>query len=206
MSATGRDDLATTAGAGVRGARFALFGETLLVGVLVLVSGLPLVTLLAALAAGCAQLRAYVDDTGSTRLGAFGVRLRAALPGSWRWSLAAVGAGLLLYFDAAVVRTGQLPVGELVAAACLLTAVGLGAVLLRAAAGWHPGAAWPALLRTAVHTLRTDPGGTVLLTLSLTGLILVTWQLVPLVVPMTGCVLLAAVAVHRRRAAPAGPD
>ncbi|MFY1632095.1 hypothetical protein ACN27F_02225 [Solwaraspora sp. WMMB335] len=191
----GRSPAATVPG----GARFAMFGETLLVGVLVLVSALPVVTLLAALAAGCAHLRAYADGTGSTRIGAYLARLWAALPGSWPWSIATVAGALLLAFDAAVVRTGQLPGAMVVAVGCAVAAVGGGAVLLRAAAGWAPGSAWPVLLRAAaIRAVRTDPGGTALLALALAGLVLVTWQLLPLVVPMAGCVVLAAVAVERR--------
>ncbi|WP_326553808.1 hypothetical protein [Micromonospora sp. NBC_01813] len=194
------------AGSRPRGVRFALFGETLLVGVLVLVSVVPLVTLLAALAAGCAHLRAHVDGTGSTRIGTYPARLWAATPGSWPWSLATLATGALLGFDAAVVRTGRLPGGDVVATVCLLAAVALVVVALRAAAGWRPGARWSDLLRAAtVRTLRTDPGGTALLGLAIGGLVLVTWQLIPLVVPMTGCVVLAAVAVERRPAARRGP-
>ncbi|MFV2018654.1 hypothetical protein [Micromonospora sp. LOL_023] len=194
------------AGTRPRGVRFALFGETLLVGVLVLVGALALVTLLAALAAGCTHLRAHVDGTGSTRIGTYPARVWAATPGSWPWSLAALAAGALLGFDAAVVRTGQLPGGDVVAAVCLLAAVALVVVALRAAADWRPGSRWSDLLRAAtVRAVRTDPGATALLGLAIGGLVLVTWQLIPLVVPMTGCLVLAAVALERRATARRGP-
>lgn len=197
-----RDDTSVAhADTGRRGGRFALFGETLLVGVLVLAATVPLVTLLAALTAGCAHLRAHVDGTGSTSVRAFAATVRAALPGSWPWSLAVLAAAGLLAFDVAVVRTGRLPGGGLVAAVCLLAAVALAALALRAAQMWRPGARWAATLRAA--TIRTvhDPGGTALLGLAVGALALLTWQLIPLAVPMTGCVVLAAVAVARRPAA-----
>ncbi|WFE28676.1 hypothetical protein O7623_05605 [Solwaraspora sp. WMMD791] len=196
------DDASTTRVGGRRGAaRFALFGETLLVGVLVLAASVPLVTLLAALAAGCAHLRAYADGTGSTSVRTFAATVRAALPGSWPWSLAALAAAGLLAFDAAVVRTGRLPGGGVVAAACLFAAVVLAALVLRAAEMWRPGACWAATLRAAtIRTVRDDPAGTALLGLAVGGLVLVAWQLIPLAVPMTGCVVLAAVAVARRPA------
>ncbi|MFY1694187.1 MULTISPECIES: hypothetical protein [unclassified Solwaraspora] len=198
---TGDDTSAARADCQRRGAQFALFGETLLVGVLVLAATVPLVTLLAALAAGCAHLRAHVDGTGSTSVRAFAATVRAALPGSWPWSLAVLAAAGLLAFDAAVARTGRLPGGGLVAAVCLLAAVALAALALRAAQLWRPGARWAVTLRAA--TIRTvhDPGGTALLGLAVGGLVLVTWQLTPLAVPMTGCVVLAAVSVARRPAA-----
>lgn len=202
---TGDDTSAARADYQRRGARFALFGETLLVGVLVLAAAVPLVTLLAALAAGCAHLRAHVDGTGSTSVRTFAATVRAALPGSWPWSLAVLAAAGLLAFDAAVVRTGRLPGGGVVAAVCLLAAVVLAALALRAAQMWRPGACWAATLRVAtIRTVRDDPGGTALLGLAVGGLVLVTWQLTPLAVPMTGCVVLAAVAVARRPAARVG--
>jgi hypothetical protein len=44
-----------------------------------------------------------------------------------------------------------------------------------------------------------DPAGSLLLLMALGVLVVVTWQLLPLVVPMLGCVAMAAVAVERRR-------
>ncbi|MDG4830943.1 hypothetical protein O7627_16745 [Solwaraspora sp. WMMD1047] len=180
-----------------RGQRFALFGECLLTGLLVTLAAVPVVTLLAALAAGAAQISAHVDGE-STALRAFAGRLRSAYPGSAGWSLGAAGAFALLALDAAVLRT-RVPGGGLVAVVSGLTAVGLAVLLLRAGALWRPGDRWPDLLRRAAHrTVVADRSGSLLLVLALGLLALVTWQLLPLLVPMIGCVVMAAVATERR--------
>lgn len=191
----------TTPAPPARGQRFALFAECLLTGLLVTLAALPVVTLLSALAAGCAQIRAHVDGE-STSLRAFGERLRSAYPGSWPWSSGA-GAGLaLLSVDAVVLRT-RVPGGGAVAAVCVLAAAGLAVVLLRAAAHWRPSADWPTLIRrTARHATVVDPAGSLLLVMALGGLVLVTWQLIPLFIPMAGCVVMAAVAIDRRHESP----
>lgn len=184
-----------------RGQRFALFAECLLTGLLVTLAALPVVTLVAALAAGCAQIRAHVDGE-STSLRAFGERMRSAYPGSWPWS-AGAGAGLALLAVDAVVLRNRVPGGGAVAAISVAAAAGLAVVLLRAAAHWRPGADWPALLRGTVrHAAVLDPAGSLLLVMALGGLVLVTWQLVPLFIPMAGCVLMATVAIHRRHESP----
>lgn len=196
--AAGRRTRATARTGPPGGARFALFGECLLAGVLATAAVLPVVTLLPALAAGCAQIRAQVDGE-STSLRAFAGRVRAAYPGSLPWSLGATGAFALLALDVAVIRAGALPGAGPVAVAIGATAVGLAVVLLRAAAAWTAGAPWPDLVRAALsRALVTDRTGSLLLVMALGVLIVVSWQLPPLAIPMLGCVLMAAVAVDRR--------
>lgn len=181
------------------GARFALFAECLLVGVLVTVAALPVVTLLPALAAGADHIRAHVDGE-STTLRAFAGRLRAAYPGGWVWSLGAAAGFALLALDAAVVRGGDLPGAAAVAVVAALAGTGLAVLLLRVAAAWSAGAPWPTLVRaTARRAVVGDPGGSLLLVLAIGVLLVVGWQFLPLAVPMLGCVLMAAVAVDRRR-------
>nr|MDT0660348.1 hypothetical protein [Micromonospora sp. DSM 115978] len=181
-----------------RGQRFALFGECLLTGLMVTLAALPVVTLLAALAAGCAQIRAHVDGE-STALRAFGGRLRSAYPGSALWSLAAGGAFALLALDAVALRT-RVPGGGAVAAVCVLAATAGAVLLLRAGALWRAGDRWPDLLRRAARrTAVDDRSGSLLLVMAVGLLALVTWQLPPLVIPMVGCVVMASVATERRR-------
>jgi hypothetical protein len=186
------------------GARFALFGECLLVGVLVAVTALPLVTLLPALAAGCAHIRAHVDGE-TTAVRAFFGRVRAAYPGSLPFSLGAAAGFALLAADALVLRA-RVPGGGFVAAVCAVAAAALSVVLLRAAASWSAGLQWTSLVRqAAVRAATGDPAGSLLLVMALALLVIVTWQLLPLVVPTLGCVVMAAVAVERRHAAPVRP-
>jgi hypothetical protein len=179
------------------GARFALFGECLLAGVLVVVAALPVVTLLAALAAGCAHIRAHVDGE-TTTLRSFAGRVRSACPGSALLSVGVAGGFAVLAADLLVLRT-RVPGGGAVVAVCVLAAAGLAVVTLRAAAGWSPGAAWRSLVRDAARRAATgDPAGSALLVMALCVLGVITWQLLPLAVPTLGCVVMAAVAVEHR--------
>jgi hypothetical protein len=60
------------------------------------------------------------------------------------------------------------------------------------------GAQWRALLSAAARRAVADPSGSLLLAAGLGMLVVTTWQLLPLAIPMTGCVLMAALAVERR--------
>ncbi|MFD1152335.1 hypothetical protein [Saccharothrix hoggarensis] len=176
--------------------RFALFGECLTAGLLVLVAALPVVTLLPALAAGCAHIKAHVDGE-TTSLRSFFERVRAALPGGWQLSLAVIGCFAVLAVDVVLLRS-RVAGGGFVAAVCGVAAVGLAVVVLRAAAAWSPDARWADLARSAPRRAVADFGGSLLLVMSFGVLLVVTWQLPPLLLPMLGCVLMAAVAVDRR--------
>ncbi|MCS7481765.1 hypothetical protein [Umezawaea endophytica] len=178
--------------------RFPLFAECLTAGVLVVLAALPLVTLLPALAAGCAHVKAHVDGE-TTALRAFFDRVRDAARGGLGPSTGVVAGFGALAADVAVLRRVPLPGGGVVSAVCAVAAVGLAVVVLRAAADWSPGERWTALLRSAARRSAADPSGSLLLVVALGVLVVVTWQLPPLVVPMLGCVLMAAVAVERRR-------
>jgi uncharacterized membrane protein YesL len=183
--------------------RFALFGECLTVGVLVLLAALPVVTLVPALAAGCAHIKAHVDgETTSVR--AFFARVRAALPGGWVMSVGVVVGVVVLVVDVVFLRT-RVAGGDVVAVVCGVAAVGLAVVVLRAAARWSVGLRWSVVLREAGRRAVSDFGGSLLLVMSLAVLLIVTWQLPPLLLPMAGCVLMAAVAVDRRHSAVAPP-
>lgn len=179
--------------------RFVLFGECLLAGLLTFALALPLVTLLPALAAGCAHILAHVDGE-TTAVRAYFERFHAALPGSFPLSLAAVAAFAVVTVDGLLLRSA-VPGGAFVAAFGGIAAAALSVVLLRAAATWSPGRSWVDLVREAAARAATsDPSGSLLLVMALALLVLVTWQLLPLAVPMIGCVLMAAVAVERRHA------
>jgi hypothetical protein len=181
--------------------RFPLFAECLTAGVLVVLTALPLVTLLPALAAGCAHVRAHVDGE-TTAVRAYFTRVRTAVRGGLGASIGVVAAFAVLTADLVVLRRTGLRGGGAVAAVCTVVAVGLAVVVLRAAATWSPGDRWSALVRGSARRALADPTGSLLLGMALGVLVVVTWQLPPLVVPMLGCVLMAAVAVERRAARP----
>ncbi|TDC85625.1 hypothetical protein E1193_02040 [Micromonospora sp. KC606] len=182
--------------------RFALFGECLTAGLLVALAILPVVTLLPALAAGCAHIRAHVDGE-STAIRTFFTRAGAAYRGSLGLSLGVVAGYAVLAGDVLILRRAGVPGGGLVAAACVVAAAALSVIVLRAAAAWSPGAQWAQLVRQAARRAVTgDPSGSLLLVMALGVLVVVTWQLLPLVLPMLGCLLMAAVAVERRHGRP----
>lgn len=180
------------------GERLALFAECVLVGLVTLVAAVPLVTLLPALGAGCDHLAAHLDGR-STALSAYRRKLILSLRGGgWRLGALLVAALAILGVDLLAVRAG-LPGAGPIAVICGVTGLALLVVALRAAAAWHPdGPAWPELARDAARRARTDVSGSLLLVLALGVLVVVTWQLLPLVIPMLGCVVMAAVAVERR--------
>lgn len=181
--------------------RFELFAECLTAGLLVVLTALPLVTLLPALAAGCAHIKAHVDGE-TTALRTFFTRFGEACHGSWPLSCGVTAGFAVLAVDAVVLRQG-IHGGQFVAVVCAVVAVGLAVVVLRTAAAWSPGARWVSLAREAARRGVADIGGSLLLVMALGLLVLVTWQLLPLVVPMAGCVVMAVVAVERRRGEPA---
>jgi hypothetical protein len=179
--------------------RFTLFAECLTAGVLTMLAALPVVTLLAALAAGCGHIRAHVDGE-STSMMSYVERLRAAYAGSWKLSLGVAAGFAVLVADALILRVG-VPGGGAIAVACLVATAMLSVLTLRAASAWSPSRTWFATVRAAAHRSAVeDPGGSLLMAMAVGVLAIVTWQLPPLVVPMLGCVLMAAVAVDRRAA------
>jgi hypothetical protein len=117
--------------------------------VLVAVAALPVVTLPAALAAGCSGVRRPVEHRVSgTR--AFVGDLRTALRTSAPVAAGVAGGGALLGFDALVVLRAPVPGGAAVAVVVAAAGAGALVVLLRAAALWRSGGpSWVALLRLA---------------------------------------------------------
>ncbi len=176
--------------------RFALFAECLVVGVLVTLTLPGVLTILPAWAAGCTHIRAHLDGE-STALRKLLTDFAAACRHSLPVSLLLAAAFALLVVDLAIVRLG-LPGGLLVAGVCAASAVALTVVSMRAAATWTPGARWTELVRQAALRAVRDLRGSLLLVLTLVMLLIATWQLLPLLVPMVGCAVMATVAVERR--------
>ncbi|MUL43529.1 Poxvirus protein I5 [Streptomonospora sp. PA3] len=189
---------ARTAPRGPALSRAALFGECLLVGALTLAAGLALVTLPAALAAGCAHVRAHTDGEGGTALADFAGRLRAAWTGSWRLGLAVPALAAVLAADVLIVAAFDPPGGAAALAGCAAAGAGGAVLLVRAAAAWRPGRAWRGALRSAAVRAGADPTGTALLAVALGVCAVVTWAMPPALVALAGCLLLAAVVVDKR--------
>ena len=119
------------------GGAFALFGEVLMVGLLVTIAGLPIVTLPAALAAGIRHLRRYVAAEASPAAW-FWQDVKKALPGGLVVGFAGLVLTLLLLLDIDLARSGALPGGGAVE---IVGWVGLAVVavaLLAAAGAWSP--------------------------------------------------------------------
>lgn len=183
---------------GVTGA-FALFGEVLLVGVLVLAAGILVVTLPAALAAGIRHLRRYLAAEGSpARL--FWGDVRKALPGGVGVGAAALALVLLLTLDIDLANSGALPGGVVIAAVGWVGLAATGVTLLAAAGAWTPDRrGWRSALRGVPGALRDDPVGGLYLTATVGFVGVVTWALPPLLIPALGCAALAVIAIPERR-------
>ena len=185
--------------------RFALFSETLLAGVLVLVLSIPLVTIPAAYAAGIAHLERHLAGRDDSVRGLWGT-FRAALPGSWKLGLLTAAAAVVIVLNLLLAWVGQLPGREVVLPATLLLA-GCGAILLlRTTAAWSDtsgagtdaGGAWRSALETGKALSLQDWTGSLLLAAALFGAVVFVWMLVALFVVVPGTLILAAAAVKLR--------
>lgn len=179
------------------GGRVGLFGESLTVGLAVSVLSLPVVTALPALAAGVAHVRRHVDGRPDT-LRDLWDDFRLACRGVWLVSVGSVALLVLLAFNVSLAGTGALPGGTGVRVVSLVVAVLLVVALLRAAAGWTPGAVWRLVLRDAGRRTGDDLTGTFLLVLALGLCGVIFWMLPLLVVIVPGLLTLATVAVEHR--------
>lgn len=182
------------------GEGFALFAECLLTGVWFTLAALPVVTIPAALAAASRHLRAYTEGD-ATSWGSYWSDFRAAWRTSWRVGLLMIAAAALLTLNLLVLAQEGVPGRPGFALATFLVAGLAATVLLRAAAAWERDARWRPLLAGAVEEARTDLSGTGILLGGLVVLAVCAWALWLLVVPMSGCLAGAAVAVRRRRIA-----
>src|SRR5690606_380703 len=119
--------------------RFALLGETLLTGLLVLAGGLFVVTLPAALAAGVAHLRRYVAGY-DTSAHSFARDWRAAVRETWLLGGLALAAGAVVLVNTGLTASGVLPGASVVRWVTWAAAACAAVVLVRAAAAWSDGA------------------------------------------------------------------
>ncbi|KIS26288.1 Poxvirus protein I5 [Arthrobacter sp. SPG23] len=186
--------------------RFALFSETLLAGVLVLVLSIPLVTIPAAYAAGIAHLERHLsgrDDSLRALWGTF----RSALPGSWKLGITTAAAAVVIVLNLLLATVGQLPGREVVLPATLVLAAAGAILLLRTAAAWSdaagstaPRSAWAGALDAAKTLSFRDWTGSLLLATALFAAVVFVWMLAALFVVVPGTLILASAAVKMRSA------
>ncbi|HWM15882.1 MAG TPA: hypothetical protein VNP97_04780 [Microbacterium sp.] len=191
---TGEDRMARFPGA--KGG-FSLFGEVLMIGILVTLIGLPLITLPAALAAGIRHLRRYVHAEDS-RLGLFWHDLRAGLLGGIVVGALAVVLTLILLLDIDLAGSGALPGGPFIAAVGWVGLAVVGVTVLTSAAAWTPETSWRSAVRGVPGAVRRDLRGALYLVATVAFVCVVTWALPPLLIAGLGCAALAAVAIPER--------
>ncbi|TQJ38298.1 hypothetical protein FBY33_0293 [Arthrobacter sp. SLBN-112] len=192
--------------------RFALFSETLLAGVLVLVLSIPLVTIPAAYAAGTAHLERHLNGRDDSVRGLWGL-FKAALPGSWKLGLMTAAAAVVIVLNLLLAWVGQLPGRGVVLPATLLLAAGAAILLLRTASAWSDFSAtgtgstgkdtWRRALQAGQAISLRDWTGSLLIAAALFGAVVFVWMLAALFVVVPGTLILAAAAVklrsHRHR-------
>jgi hypothetical protein len=183
--------------------RFALFSETLLAGLLVLVLSVPLVTIPAAYAAGIAHLERHLSGRDDS-VRSLWTTFRAALPGSWRLGITTAGAAVVIVLNLLLATVGQLPGSAVVLPATLILAAAGAILLLRSAAAWSDfqgeESAWsPALTAAKAVSLR-DWTGSLLLASALFAAVVFVWMLAALFVVVPGTLILASAAVRMRPA------
>ncbi|MFE1665345.1 hypothetical protein [Microbacterium sp. P02] len=180
-------------------AGFALFGEVVMIGMLVTLVSLPVVTLPAALAAGIRHLRRYLHAEDS-RLAFFWRDLRAGLLGSLAVGAGAVVLTLLLLLDIDLAGSGALPGGPAIAAVGWIGLAAVGVTLLAAASAWSPETGWRRAVRGVPAMIAGDVRGALFLVATVGFVVVVTWALPPLIIAALGCAALAAVAIPERPA------
>ena len=185
--------------------RFALFSETLLAGVLVLVLSIPLVTIPAAYAAGTAHLDRHLTGRDDSVRGLWGL-FKAALPGSWKLGITTAAAAVVILLNLLLAWAGQLPGRDIVLPATLVLAAGAAILLLRTASAWSDSQTsqstgkdtWHQALQTGKDISLRDWTGSLLLAAALFCAVVFVWMLAALFVVVPGTLILAAAAVKLR--------
>ncbi|MGM7671734.1 hypothetical protein [Microbacterium sp. A93] len=180
------------------GAKFALFGEVLLTGLLITIVSVLVLTLPAALAAGVRHLRRFIAAEDS-RLSLFWVDVKRAILPGLPLGLGATLLALVLLLDIDLARSGFLPGGSMIE---VVGWVGLAAgalALLTAAGAWTPELGWRGALRAIPSVVGADIVGACYLVAAAVFVVATTWALAPLFVPAIGCAALAVVAIPERR-------
>ena len=177
---------------------FALFGEVLLTGLLITVGGLLLITFPAALAAGIRHLRRYLNAEASPQR-RFWQDYVKALPGGLVVGVVGLALVLLLVLDIDLANSGALPGGIAISAVGWLGLAAVAVTLLASAGACDPITGWRAAVSGVPAALRADGTGALFLVATAVLVCVLTWVLVPLVIPALGCAALAVIAIPARR-------
>jgi hypothetical protein len=177
--------------------RLSLFGEVLVVGVVVLLASIPLVTAVPALAAGVLHLRRHLSGEADSLRDL----LRGLVPAVR--DLWAVGAAVpvllaLLGYNVWLAGSGFLPGGGVVGVTSAVLGVAVVVVALRSAGTWAPGRGSRVAVRAAARRAGQDPSGSVLLAASVAMSVVLVWMLVALLLVIGGLLALAVLAVEHR--------
>ncbi|MEJ1112731.1 Poxvirus protein I5 [Paenarthrobacter sp. CCNWLY172] len=194
--------------------RFALFAETILAGVIVLLLSVPLVTAPAAYAAGVAHLERHLSGRDDSLRSLWG-NFRRALPGSWKFGITTAAAAVVIVLNLLLALVGQLPGRAVILPATLILAAAGAVLLLRTAANWSGGVnwdgdaglqpaevpgrqRWAAAYSSAKNDSVRDWSGSLLLLAALFMTVVFVWMLQALFVIVPGTLVLAAAAIKIR--------
>ncbi|MET3369057.1 hypothetical protein [Arthrobacter sp. M2012083] len=207
MDATGKSS-------GIPVNRFALFAETILAGVIVLLLSVPLVTAPAAYAAGVAHLERHLSGRDDSLRSLWG-NFRRALPGSWKMGITTAVAAVVIVLNLLLALVGQLPGRAVILPATLILAAAGAVLFLRIAANWSGGINWsgdadqqpadapgPQRWALAYSQARADAlrdwTGSLLLLAAVFMTVVFVWMLQALFVIVPGTLVLAAAAIKIR--------
>jgi hypothetical protein len=180
--------------------RFALFGEVLATGIIVLLLALAVVTIPLAIAVGQRHLLRFLRAEGSS-LGLVWLDVRDGFVGGVGIGCAWLAATGVLLIDLLLVGSGALPGGPAVGAIAVVLLAVLTVFTLWTSGSWTPAEGWRVAVRRALPALRRDLVGGVYLLVAAGLVVLFTWMLPPLVVPAFGCLSFAVAAIGARHAA-----
>ncbi len=210
MNATGK----SSPKSGIPVNRFALFAETILAGVIVLLLSVPLVTAPAAYAAGVAHLERHLSGRDDSLRSLWG-NFRRALPGSWKLGITTAAAAVVIVLNLLLALVGQLPGRAFILPATLIMAAAGAVLLLRTAANWSGSVTWdgdaglrpaevpgPERWAAAYSQAKADSvrdwTGSLLLLAALFMAVVFVWMLQALFVIVPGTLVLAAAAIKIR--------
>ncbi|MEU5870957.1 hypothetical protein AB0A73_05275 [Glycomyces sp. NPDC047369] len=179
------------------GGPLGLFGEMIVVGLVVTALSLPLATALPAVAAGARHLDRHASDHGDGLGDLLAAAWRAFRTG-WAASLVTALAVGLLGLNVALGVQGLVPGGTPLAVVSAVFALVIAVVSARAASLWEPSADWRDLFREAAALTAADPVGTAYVLIGLGVAAVVAWMFLPLIVIAPGMLAVALIAARRR--------
>src|SRR5690606_2549547 len=140
--------------------KFALFGETLLAGLVVALCSLPIVTAVPAIAAGARHIRRHNEGYSDRVSDLFG-EVRGAFRRLWALGVCSAAVLALLEIDARVLSIAAIPGARPVAIVLAVAALAAAVVVLRFAGGWDPSdRALPGLRRALTESVADPLGST----------------------------------------------